>query len=328
MDNKKINIVIFSSGNQQETISKLANKLESKSCNCILWTDLFTRKNNDAKYALLPILLKKIPTFDFAIILATPDDSVHRFRNGVVETFHSMRDNVIFEIGLCVMALGANRTMILQGEGVRLFDDLIGIEGINNNESLLSASALGVKCIEYKSIQDFSCLCNNIMTYIKHELQIFSPVVIGAACSTAIAYYNMFVKRIIQCLNNEGENKWTLMILVPLYIGDKIFDDISAYYKKEGFVKMTRTMNSGRDLSFYYKEENGIFIVCDIPTSIGASYQMARDILSIDAADLIDTNSEKRFLMKEADMFYLTLKKLLTNDLTSYNKDIILDRMS
>ena len=297
MDNKKINIVIFSSGNQQETISKLANKLESKSCNCILWTDLFTRKNNDAKYALLPILLKKIPTFDFAIILATPDDSVHRFRNGVVETFHSMRDNVIFEIGLCVMALGANRTMILQGEGVRLFDDLIGIEGINNNESLLSASALGVKCIEYKS-------------------------------TTAIAYYNMFVKRIIQCLNNEGENKWTLMILVPLYIGDKIFDDISAYYKKEGFVKKTRTMNSGRDLSFYYKEENGIFIVCDIPTSIGASYQMARDILSIEAADLIDTNSEKRFLMKEADMFYLTLKKLLTNDLSSYNKDIILDRMS
>ena len=52
-------------------------------------------------------------------------------------------------------------------------------------------------------------------------------------------------------------------------------------------------------------------VFCDIPTSIGASYETAQEILSVDAADLIDENAEVRFLKKEANMFYLTLRKML-----------------
>ena len=329
MENKKNNIVIFSSGDQRQTITKLSEKLECNMCKCTLWTNLFTRKNNNVKYALLPTLLKKIPTFDFAIILATPDDAVYRARNGFVENFHSMRDNVIFEIGLCVMALGTNRTIILQDENVRLFDDLIGVSGIHNDASLLSASALGVKCLVYSSVIQLPNLCDNIIEYIKSESHTFSPVIIGAACSTAVAYFNMFVKRIITCIQNVEQNDKTLKILVPLYIGHDIFSDISHYYKDCGFEKMTKVMDSGRDISFYYKIEDDNFLVCDIPTSIGASYQTARDILSIDAADIADVDSETRFLMKEADMFYLTLRKLLSSDFISNtnNVNIVLDRM-
>ena len=77
-------------------------------------------------------MLKKIPTFDFAIILATPDEFIKRQRNGVTEECVGMRDNVIFEIGLCVMALGCNRTLILQHKDAYLFDDLIGVSGIHS----------------------------------------------------------------------------------------------------------------------------------------------------------------------------------------------------
>lgn len=330
METKEVQVVIFSSGSQRNTIIKLSEELERKNCKCMLWTNLFTRQDDNSKFALLPTLLKKIPTFDFAIILATPDDSVNRIRNGVEENFQCMRDNVIFEIGLCVMALGSNRTIILQHENVRLFDDLIGVSGINNKEALLSASALGVKCFTYPDVKCLDLLYNSIVDYIKMEMQVFSPVVIGAACSTAIGYYNMFIKRIVHGLNNIGipMEKKELRILVPLYISSSIFKDIDDYYANNGYKKMTKKMDSGRDMSFFYKIENENFIVCDIPTSIGASYQMARDILSIEAADIDDVSSEKRFLMKEANMFYLTLRKLLANENFNDDVKIILDRMS
>lgn len=106
--------------------------------------NLFTRQNEEQKYALLPSLLKKIPTFDFAIILATPDELVLRVRSGQTDEYKGMRDNVIFEMGLCVMALGCNKTIILQHKDVYLFDDLIGVSDIHSKNSLLSASGLGV----------------------------------------------------------------------------------------------------------------------------------------------------------------------------------------
>ena len=100
------------------------------------------------------------------------------------------------------------------------------------------------------------------------------------------------------------------------------------FYDKYGFEKATQPMNSGRDISFYYKIKENRFIVCDIPTSIGASYQMARDILSIDAADIIDTDSENRFLEKEANMFFLTLKKLLIKETLGNDIEIIISRLN
>lgn len=324
-------VVIFSSGNQYSTILQLSRKLESSKCKCTLWTDLFTRQNEDNKFALLPTLLKKIPTFDFAIILATPDESISRTRNGITETFQGMRDNVIFEIGLCTMALGCNRTIILQHKKVHLFDDLIGVSGITQNESLLSASALGVKCFTYSSIAQLHLLHKDIIEYINYESQVFSPVVIGAACSTATGYFNMFIKRIITCLSDleiAQNYKKEVDILVPYYIGNHIFHDIKDFYDKYGFEKATQPMNSGRDISFYYKIKENRFIVCDIPTSIGASYQMARDILSIDAADIIDTDSENRFLEKEANMFFLTLKKLLIKETLGNDIEIIISRLN
>ena len=62
-----------------------------------------------------------------------------------------------------------------------------------------------------------------------------------------------------------------------------------------------------------------------IPTSIGASYETAKDILSVDAADLKDVNAEIRFLKKEANMFYLTLKKLIAINVLPENVSIHVD---
>ena len=57
--NSNTQIVIFSSGNQKETIAHLAFVLNQYNCQCTLWTELFTRQDEGQKYALLPALLKK-----------------------------------------------------------------------------------------------------------------------------------------------------------------------------------------------------------------------------------------------------------------------------
>lgn len=69
-------------------------------------------------------------------------------------------------------------------------------------------------------------------------------------------------------------------------------------------------------------------IICDIPTSIGASYQTIQKILSVDASDIHDSNAEYRFLKKEANLFYLTLKKLLATHSLSSNVSISLSTIT
>lgn len=324
--NPNTQVVIFSSGEQKNAISRLASALEQCGFECTLWTNLFTRQNEDQKYALLPSLLKKIPTFDFAIILATPDELVLRERSGQTEEYKGMRDNVIFEMGLCVMALGCNKTIILQHKDVYLFDDLIGVSGIHSKNSLLSASALGAKCFTFSDEDKLELLYADIAEYMKLEQEVFSPIVIGAACSTAVGYFNMFVKRMQSLLNDyEPQSQKELRILIPEYITSTIFTDIKEYYEDKGYKRIVVPALEGRDIATYYRMEGETKVFCDIPTSIGASYQTAQEILSVDAADLIDENAEVRFLKKEANMFYLTLKKLMDINTQESNIPVSID---
>lgn len=322
-------IVIFSSGEQKDTITQLANVLNQYDCQCTLWMELFTRQKEEDKFALLPALLKKIPTFDFAIILATPDEKIKRQRKEVVEEYVGMRDNVIFEIGLCTMALGCNRTIILQHKDVYLFDDLIGVSGIHSSSNFLSASALGVKCFTYNDEDNLKELFDDIAQYIDIEQQEYSPIIIGAACSTAIGYFNMFINRMSSLLTDypfEGMKK--LLIMVPEYITNTINKDIDEYYIAHDYKKINITTKEGRNISTYSKTEGDTMIICDIPTSIGASYQTIQKILSVDASDIHDSNAEYRFLKKEANLFYLTLKKLLATHSLSSNVSISLSTIT
>lgn len=323
---QSVDIVIFSSGAQKRFAQKIGSSLDQFGFTSTIWCDLFTRKDKSANFALLPTLLKKIPTFDFAIILGGADDvvSIHR-AEGATE-YKSMRDNVIFETGLAIMALGQNKTILIAEDGVRLFDDLVGIDGIYDM-GYLSANSLGIKCINYNYdiVKD---IIPEIVEYISQQMDIFSPVVIGASCSTAIGYYDMFIKRcMIYCeeyadLYKEIE----INILIPNYITHDLHDKISQYYKESGLSKMELNIENERTLSFFGKVSNHKLSIYDIPTTIGTSYETAAKILSIDAADIEDDENRIRFLRKESTTFYHTIKRLIDeNNLLNVNiKQIIL----
>ena len=126
---RRQNIILFSSGvSERNGILQYAKDMLTKQgYSCSYWRDLFRGANDSENIALLPMLIKKIPTFDFAILICEGHDETDMIRNGVVEHARTMRDNVLFEIGLCSMALGLNRVLLLTDGSVRLPEDLQGV---------------------------------------------------------------------------------------------------------------------------------------------------------------------------------------------------------
>ena len=123
------NIILFSSGVSERNgiLFYVKDALDRQGYHCSYWRDLFHGANDAQNIALLPMLIKKIPTFDFAVLICEGHDETDMFRNGEVERTQTMRDNVLFEIGLCSMALGLNRVILLTDGSVRLPEDLQGI---------------------------------------------------------------------------------------------------------------------------------------------------------------------------------------------------------
>ena len=123
------NIILFSSGVSERNgiLFYVKDALDRQGYRCSYWRDLFRGANDTQNIALLPMLIKKIPTFDFAVLICEGHDETDMFRNGEVERTQTMRDNVLFEIGLCSMALGLNRVILLTDGSVRLPEDLQGI---------------------------------------------------------------------------------------------------------------------------------------------------------------------------------------------------------
>ena len=79
---RKINVVLFSSGYSEQNgiLNKVISGLERKGYNVFCWRNLFQNAHKIDQIALLPILIKKIPTFDFAIIIGEGHDKTEMLR--------------------------------------------------------------------------------------------------------------------------------------------------------------------------------------------------------------------------------------------------------
>lgn len=92
-------------------------------------------------------LVKKSSVVDFAIFVFTPDDAV-TIRE---EATHVVRDNVLFELGLFIGALGKERCYVVRPRGIdmHLPSDLLGVttaDYVSNRPDGDLASALNAAC--------------------------------------------------------------------------------------------------------------------------------------------------------------------------------------
>lgn len=113
-----------------------------------VWTDGVFRPSTTP----IEDLNKKIREIDFGVMIITPDDQTEVRGDRVF----SPRDNVVFELGLLIGALGRERVMLVQPRGaeIRMPSDLTGVNPItystDNNVEL--RTRLAPVCTELRTI--------------------------------------------------------------------------------------------------------------------------------------------------------------------------------
>ncbi len=116
-------------------------------CEIVIWSQgVFGLSSNT-----LISLVERLPDFDFAILVLTPDDLVQS--RG--DTQQSPRDNVLLELGLCIGALGRQRTFAVfdRTSNIKIPSDLAGVTLANyqpHSDGNLQAS-LGASCTIIKA---------------------------------------------------------------------------------------------------------------------------------------------------------------------------------
>lgn len=361
---RKQNIVLFSSGvtEQNGILGFVKNELDILGYQCSYWRDLFADAKDSNNIALLPMLIKKIPTFDFAVLICEGHDQTIINRKDMVEEVSTMRDNVLFEIGLCTMALGLNRVILLTDRKVRIPDDLKGVgneaavEIIIYNpgdaDSFPVATEKIVEIINKEQVSFLKKSVSDIDTYIKREYSSLSPTVIRAAVSTANGYVSNFVLRTLEKISDGvllEENGYTEKLF---FEDENIYIHIVLPYEYSTLTpsqsrKLMNKMSKGyvpsarfRKAEFRYILKGKELHIYDYPTTLVTGYQTARMILRIEADDKTDPNAEKRFNAKELDLFENALKALLNEtfiretvihfytDDTKEEEEVMIERLS
>ena len=327
---RKQNIILFSSGVSEGNgiLFAVRDAFEKLGYQCSYWRDLFRGANDPQNIALLPVLIKKIPTFDFAVLICEGHDKTQLVRGGKLEVVSTMRDNVVFEIGLCTMALGMNRVILLTDGQARLPEDLTGVHQETAvkvieyrpedrktyeraaGEAAEYLNAVGRQEDMYSGITD---MVRDADAFIRENQSVLAPTVIGASVSTASGYVSNFVLRTLEKCNEgfELDNSGKL----TFFPDEKIFFHIvlpirySEQTPASAKNKM-RQLRTGRVPSarfraaeFQFRIIGDEMHIIDYPTTLATSYQTARLILGMEADENADPKAEERFNAKELDLF-------------------------
>ncbi|MBO4647095.1 MAG: nucleotide-binding protein [Lentisphaeria bacterium] len=383
---RKQNVIVFSSFKSLEAARNLAGCLNNFSdIDVVCWDDYFKsvygEKYSERKsYPLFRFLTKRVPSFDFAVVLAGRDDTVIKNEYAIrqngrlnddaaqkAETVYAgMRDNVIFELGMCCMALGESRVILLQQENVRLFADLRGLNddqqkkcGDDNkyHSTELTIDNIQLKAFEYSDDRNITAVVPNIVKYIEEKSNDYAPVVVGASCSTAQGYLSNFIdsleKGFKACLAHESDDilhvpglspehvreirRIEIHVLVPNLKACKtekaILSDAKAasgklYNSRDCNIITSCTIRvpEQRPVSFAGKLKGSTLLVIDVPTTIQSSYKTAEAILHIKDDSSFGKGDYDRYISKELSMFNSTLRKIL--DDRDYKKDVFIDEFS
>lgn len=180
----KKRIILFSSKEGLQLAQHVQKSFYPKEYAVKLWTNgLFALSK---PYINNFLDIKK--DYDFAVFVVSNDDIV-KYRNG---KYYKPRDNIIFEMGLCIGTFGLERVIIAKPECVVLPSDLMGVgvydyyidgdmnitagviyaemDSYINNEISLDNSIINIDWVEY---------CHDIKKLID---DLRKPLYLGASC--------------------------------------------------------------------------------------------------------------------------------------------------
>ena len=317
----KDTLFIGSSSEGLSTAQAIKKKFDAE-MDVTLWNEGVFKMN--ASY--LESLLRASNSFDFAILVFTPDDLV----TSRSQTQSVPRDNVIFEHGLFLGRLGPNRAFIVCEETTKVLSDYAGIT-IATYRKREGGSVLAA----------VGSACNRIRTAIEQERQ--QPK-IGVLPSTALAvgYFENFVSKVLTALRlkrelqmkrqlNDAKGKPTvercrlsydsfvLHIVIPNNLSELSNDNLQVRVSNLVHISIETPF---RDFPFYIvskdynPESKATLSVFDIPTTLLASRKAVELILGGGSIGL--SSDQENCERREIRNFELTLRKLIDKE---YGKD-------
>jgi len=344
LENQRINIFIGSTSENSQTIAhKIKDHFDESQFNVDVWDeDVFEPGTSN-----LQNLEKFSAIYDYAIMVFVNDDTVlHRGQE-----FSSTPPNLIFEYGLFLGRMGAQRAFIMAEKSVeefikKSFSDIQGItigktfqydNGVLSEESLLKSS-------DYVK--------EKILRYYKNSASIsFLP-----SAALAIGYFNNFIDRVMASLNllrNQESSQLELVvdrgkdhIKVPFYrntyelrviIPEKLLESGYGFIQDKivdyGFVRtgIKNPMNPEREFGVYWKRQTPEeiardgFVIYDFPTTLYSSQKVIDIMLKEGGTHLNTQDLDIKELVGEKEIynFIKTIKFLVRASDKAYMRDTI-----
>lgn len=242
---------------------------------CEPWNEGFVFETNKGT---LECLVKASRKYEYGIFVASNDDMCLK-RDIVTNT---MRDNVLFEMGLFLGSLGLNRAFLITHTSITLPSDFNGTTIIQYSETDIN-KAINDIIAKIEESKDSYCL---------------KPV---ASAALAMGYYDNYVSKIADELFNENPN-FVLEICIPENL-DNIDNQIRIYSSENPSKRK------------YYKRPNAYeyynypYHYWDIPTTLTTLKNLINYIIP---STEIGVNKEKEDCLKnELRNFSGTLNVLI-----------------
>ncbi|HAA17104.1 MAG TPA: hypothetical protein DCE41_37490 [Cytophagales bacterium] len=256
----------------------------------------------------LQSLLNVSKTVDYAVLIATKDDFLET--RGV--RVPSMRNNVLFEMGLFLGHLGQRNTFLLVENEVEIPLDLQGITLLRfNSESEIEIGAIAEK------------LSHDIQEDAKFSRLGFLP-------STGIAM-GYFKNLLVPICKSIGEGNHTSItnyniskveVLIPSQIDDFVHNTATDYYRQEGLIELEiPSKKRPFPVRIQVFEGSNEAVIQDIPTTLS----VLKDTLALHLpSDILGKTEDQEYLeQRELRNFVRSLEHLKnTNSYTRRLLDI------
>lgn len=318
-------VFIGSSGEALHIAKAIKSQLEGD-CEPILWSEDIFELGEDT----LSSLLKFVSVFDFAILVMSADDIV---RSRSFFSNPSPRDNVIFELGLFMGAMGKRRSfpvVVAPKKGrLKIPSDLLG-----NTELRISKEIHSTNDISKFLKQDCERL-NNIITERFEE----SYLQLLPSTGLAIGYFKNFLIPACSALADNDEievagklidisnDNFDFNIILPSTLSSASPSGASKYFKDNSMVNIS-VPTCGRSYPLYVNATivDGRLQIFDYPTTLGASHEA----IKIAQASTFMGYTKYHHLLdnKEIENFQRTIKILLKEpSAAGFNANIKIQRL-
>lgn len=246
----------------------------------VKWTD------NNAftfNHSTMQCLLNNAHKYEYGIFIATSDDLIKK--RGISNM--SMRDNVLFELGLFLGSLGFTRTYLLADKETGLPSDFAGT----------TIAIYDKLCLEKK--------IDKIIEAIEKTKQTFNFRIIPST-ALAFGYYNNYLIPLAHDIREKN-----IKIKVKIKIPTKIFD-LNNKIKRE--IRLTKSKNvcfndSGRPTIYVHSKDN----YWDMPTNLITLDEIIQKLFP---RQEIGHNKEYQEIIEhELLNFYGTINSLVEDDI-------------